>query len=441
MGRLRSAAAVWALAVLAAPATLRAQERPQAIDRILAVVGDRPILLSEVEEQLLILQSQGQQIPTDSAERAAVLRQVLERMVDEEVLYQRARLDTTINVSDADVQNAVESQVRQVRAQFPSEVDFRNQIAAAGFGTQEEYRRWLADQQRRGAYQQRFLEKLRQEGRLRGSAVSEAEVRRAFAQAQSQAQSQMRPATVAFRQMVVAPRPTPLALAAARARADSALAEVRGGADFATVARRLSDDLTTREGGGDLGWRRRGDMVQSFERAAFRLRPGQVSEVVFSPFGFHIILVERVQPGEVKARHILFSPTITSRELAAAELIADTVAARLRAGGSFDSLYALFADTSEVKDRPAMPRTGLPPAYSAAFEGLASGDVSPVFAIGAEDSLRTKYVVAVVDDVQPERPYSYEDVRDQLRANLQTERAVTDYVRSLRRQTYVSIRL
>ncbi len=437
----RGWAVVWALAFLAAPAPLPAQERPEPIDRIVALVGDRPILLSEVEEELLLLQAQGQQLPTDSTGRNALRRQVLERMVDEEVLYQKARLDTTITVSDADIQNAVEEQARRVRSQFSTEGEFRAQLASAGFGTAEEYRRWLAEQQRRSAYQQRYLEKLRGEGKLRGGAVSEAEVREAFAAAQ--AQVQLRPASITLRQIVVAPQPTPLARAAAVARAESALAEVRGGADFSIVARRLSNDLGTKERGGDLGWFRRGAMDPAFERAAFRLRPGQISDIVTTPYGYHIILVDRVQPGEVKARHILIAPAVTSRELAAAGVIADTVAARLRAGADFDSLYALFADTIEQKTIGPLPRTQLQergPLYAAAIEGLGAGDLSPVFTLAPEDSLRTKNAVVRLDDIQAERPYTFEEVREQVRLNLQREKAVRDHVRALRRQTYVDVR-
>lgn len=446
VSRLRTAllrSAVWALALWAAPARLPAQQAPEIIDRIVAVVGDRPILFSEVEEELLLLERQGQTLPTDSTARNALRRQVLERMIDEEVLYQRARLDTTIVVSDADVQTAVDQQVRQVRTQFRTETEYRAQLTAAGFGTPEEYRRWLADQQRRSAFQQRYIEKLRGEGKMRGGSVSEAEVRQAFAAAQSQAQQ--RPGTITFRQIAIAPVPTPLARAAAFARAESALAEVRGGAEFAVVARRLSADRVSRELGGDLGWFRRGQMVQAFDRVAFRLRPGQVSEVVSTPFGYHIIQVERVQPGEVKARHILISPIITQPELDAAQRIADTVAAQLRAGANFDTLHALYADTVEQKQVGPLPRTQLTgpyAAYGAALEGLQPGQVAPVFALAADDSLRTKYVVAILDDVQPERPYRFEDpeVQGQLRQGLQRERAVRDYVRSLRRQTYVDIR-
>jgi len=440
-------AAAWALVLAAAPAPLRAQQPPPAepIDRIVAIVGDRPILLSEVDEELLLAQSPGQVLPTDSAARNALRRQALERMIDEEVLYQHARLDTTIVVSDADVQNAVEQQARQVRGQFQSESDYRAQLRAAGFGTPEEYRRWLAERQRRTAYQQRYLEKLRGEGRLRGLAPSETEMRRAFTDMTSQGQPQMRPAMITFRQIVVAPVPTPLARAAAFARAESALAEVRGGADFAVVARRLSDDRVSRELGGDMGWFRRGTMVRAFDRVAFSLRPGQTSEIVATPYGYHIIQVERVQPGEVKARHILISPVITQVELDAAQRIADTVAARLHSGVNFDSLHTLYGDTAELKQVGPLPRTQLAGSYAvygAAMEGLSAGDVSPVFALAADDSLRTKFVVAVLDDVAPERPYRFEDqeVRDRLRSDLQQQRAVRDLMRSLRRQTYVDNR-
>ena len=439
---VRLAAVAWALAFLAAPAPLRAQApaqaRPQVIDRIVAVVGERPILLSEVEEELLLIQSQGQALPTDSTARDAMRRQALLRMVDEEILYQKARQDTTIIVTDADVQTAVEEQVRRVRGQFPTENDYRAQLTAAGFGTPEEYRRWLSDTQRRSAYQQRYLEKLRSEGKLRGASVSEAEVRAAFGQ--SAAQAPRRPPTVSFRQIAVAPLPTPTQRATALARAESALAEVRRGADFSVVARRLSDDPGSKDRGGDVGWFRRGQMALPFEQAAFRLRQGQISDIVTTTYGYHIILADRVQPGEVKARHILITPVITSRELLVARTVADTVAARLRAGANFDSLYALFADTSEQKVVAALPRTQLPPVYAAVFEGLAPGTVTPVFALAAEDSLHTKYAVAILDDLQPERTFTFDEVREQVRTNLQREKAVREYVRTLRRQVYVDIR-
>ncbi len=443
--RVRLTTVAWALSLVAAPAPLLAQQGPaaaQTIDRIVAVVGERPILLSEVDEQLLLSQAQGQRLPTDSAARDALRRRTLQQMVDDEVLYQTARLDTTITVTDAEVQGAVDDQVRRVRAQFPNEVQFRNQLVTAGFNTPEEYRRWLSENQRRSAYAQKYIQKLQGEGKLRGTAPTDAELRRAFDETLRGGQVQNRPASITFRQIVVKPEPTAAELQEARVRAESALAEVRRGVDFAVVAHRLSDDPGSKDRGGDLGWFRRGQMVEQFERVAFRMRPGQISDVVTTPFGYHVIQVERVQPGEIKARHILCAPILTSRELQQARIIADTVAARLQRGMNFDSLYNLYADTVEQKVVPSLPRTSLPPVYAAVLEGLGPGDVTPVFAIAADDSLHTKYAVVVVDDLQPERPFRFEDpeVRDRLAQDVRQRRALAEMIASLRRRTYVDVR-
>jgi peptidyl-prolyl cis-trans isomerase SurA len=441
----RLAAVAWALASVAAPAPLLAQQgaaAPTVIDRVVAVVGDRPILLSEVNEQLLLAQSQGQRLPTDSAALDALRRHTLDQMVDDEVLYQTARLDTTISVTDAEVQTAVDDQVRRVRAQFQTEQQYRSQLVAAGFNTPEEYRRWLSDNQRRSAYAQKYIQKLTGEGKLRGTPPSDSELRRAFQEMMAQGQVPPRPASITFRQIVIKPEPTQAAREAARVRAESALAEVRRGEDFAVVAHRLSDDPGSKDQGGDLGWRRRGELEQSFERAMFSLRPGQISNVVATPFGYHIIQVERVHPGEVKARHILVAPTISERELRAAQTIADTVRARLVAGADLDTLWTLYADTVEQKVVGPLPRTRLPAVYAAILENARPGDISPVFAIGADDTLHTKYAVVVVGDVQPERPYRFEDpeVRDRLLQDVRQNRALAELIAGLRRRVYVDVR-
>lgn len=448
--KARRAAAALALALLAAPgapaapAALRGQAtQPRLADKIAAIVGDRIILLTEIDEEINQQRAQGQ-LNADSTDPAALRRRVLDQLVDEEVLYQHARRDTTIQVSDQEVQNAVEEQVRRVRGQFSSDAEFRTQLQAAGLGTPEEYRRFLADQQRRDEYVRRYLEKQRQEGKLRGGSVTEQEIRQAFEQLQRRPGGlRNRPPKVTFRQIVVAPKPSPAAQAAARTRAESALAELRRGGDFATLARRYSDDPGTKDQGGDLNWVRRGLMVREFEDALFRLRPGQISDIVHTPFGYHIIMVERVQPAEVKARHILCAPAVTQVELDAAQRLADSVATLLRGGAGLDSLAALYADTSEPREIGPVERSQLTPPYQHAFENAAAGAVLGPFAVSPETPNRTKYVVAAVTDVQPERPYTFDDeeVRDRLRENLRQEHAIRALLASLRRETYVDIRL
>jgi len=442
-GRRRLALGALLLApALGVPAPAAAQA-PQLVDRVVAVVGAEPILLSDVQERMLIQQSQnGLQLPPDSAARTTLRRQILQTMIDDEVLYQKARRDTSITVNDADVLSKTEDQVRTIRGQYRTEGEFRAAIAASGFGTPEEWRRWLTEQQRRSQYEDAYLGKLRQDGKLKPANVTLPELRDAFREWQETlGQHNKRPAMVFFKQIVVAPRATPEARAAALAKADSILDQLRHGADFATLARRFSDDPGTRELGGDLGWFRRGTMVDAFERVAFSAPEGALAGPVETPFGYHIIKVEHVQPGEIKARHILFIPAIDSTNLAIARARADTVYAALRSGADFDSLARIYADTAEQVQVDSVERSKLPPIYSAAFDSATIGRPIPPFGIGTEMMSRTKIVVAILNRVEPERDYTFDDVRDQLRQRLSQQKSIQELLRTLRNQTYVSVRM
>jgi len=251
-------------------------------------------------------------------------------------------------------------------------------------------------------------------------------------------QQPKRPATVSFRAIVVSPQPTPEAKAAARAKADSVLAEIRMGADFATLARRFSDDPGSREEGGDLGWFRRGRMVAAFEQVAFRLRPGQVSEVVETPFGFHIIQVERIEPAEIKARHILFAPVITDADLARAQARADSAATALRAGTPVDSLLRLYHDPLEQSLFEDIPPDNLPEALRNAVQGALPGDV--IGPVRIEENGRIRFAAVLFEEARAEGEYTYEELYDRLRSSLSEGSGVRRYVDELRKNTYIDIR-
>jgi peptidyl-prolyl cis-trans isomerase SurA len=407
------------------------------IDRVIAIVGDQPVLWTDVLTAINQRRAQGLQLPTDSAGQQALARQVLSELVDEEILVQKAK-ELKLEVTDADVTAAADRQIKSVRAQFKSDEEYRAELRNAGLGTAEEYRKSLIEQYRRQQLQQKAFAELRK--RAKPVNVTEEDVTAAFEK--SRAALQRRPATVTFRQIIVAPKASAPAKAKAKARADSLLLEIKKGGDFEQIAKRESMDPGTKQLGGDLGWNRRGSgLVPEFEMMMFALRPGEVSPVIETAFGYHIIRVDRVQSAEVKARHILIAPVIDSADVAAAKVEADTVAAQWRRGVPYDSLVVKHHDATEEKGvLQPFTRDSLPASYQAALTGAKPGDITNPFQL-ANPRGAPKFGVIQVVTATEAGEYNQAEIRDQIRAQLADERSIRALLDDMRKQTYVSLRM
>jgi peptidyl-prolyl cis-trans isomerase SurA len=420
------------------PATASRSVAPSVpIDRVVAVVGDQPVLWTTVLTTINQRRAQGMQIPTDSVAQAALARTVLNDLVDEEILVQKSK-ELKLEVTDADMVAAADRQIKTIRAQFKSDEEYRTELRNAGLGTPDDYRKSLIEQYKRQNLQQKAFTELRK--RAKPVNVTEEEVTAAFER--SRADLQKRPATVTFRQIIVSPKASPAAKAKAKARADSLLAEIRKGGDFELIAKRESMDPGTKQLGGDLGWNRRGSgLVPEFEAMMFALRPGEVSPVIETPFGYHIIRVDRVQSAEVKARHILIAPVIDSADVAAAKVEADTVAAQWRRGVPYDSLVAKHHDATEEKSvLQPFTRDSLPPSYQAALTGAKANDITNPFQL-ANPRGAPKFAVLQVVTATEAGEYDPAEIREQIRAQLSEEKSIRQLLDELRKQTYVSIRM
>jgi peptidyl-prolyl cis-trans isomerase C len=212
------------------------------------------------------------------ADRPGAYRSALNQFVIRELLFQEAK-SRNVQVSDADV----EAGVAEARKTFPS---FPDALKARGLdeaGFREDVR------------------KSKSIGRLVGDVgasvpnATDAEVKAYF---EANPTAFRRDERVRARHLLigVAPGATPEQKEVARKRCQELLARIKGGADFAELARQFSQDPGSAKNGGDLGEFGRNMMVKPFEDAAFALKAGELSGVVESEFGFHVLKVEARLP-------------------------------------------------------------------------------------------------------------------------------------------------
>lgn len=411
------------------------QDSTGLVEGVVAVVGDTAIMWTELQEYIIQAQAQGVQVPRDPEQLAAFLAEALDRKVDEVTLYLAARR-AGITVSDRDVNQYVEERLAQIRRNFPTEAEFQQALVAMGT-TSAEFRIRITHQTRVELVSQQFLQQ--QYSQMTPVPVSEAEIREAF-EAQ-RATLGPRPATVDLKQVLIAPKASEVAEVAARERAEQALSRLRSGEDFALIAREFSDDLATREAGGDLGWIRQGQLLPEFEDVLFRMRPGQVSNIVQTSVGLHIIKLERVRGAERLTRHILIRLEVTETDSEATRLLADEVAAALRGGADIDSLIDAHGDPSEQSTLTSYPQEQLPPNYQNALVGAGPGDVIGPFLLASSTGGSGKWVVAQISGLRPAGDWTLDDVRETYRQRIQQDKTLQKIIAELREATYIETRL
>ena len=413
---------------------------PMPIDRIVAIVGNHPILWSEVLDVINAQRANGLELATDSAGQLAQARDQLGRLIDEELLIAVAK-QYKIEIGDADVARQIDDQMKKVRGQFKTETEYRDALKRDGFGNDTELRRFFNEQAKREQLQQKATDSLRAHGRLSAPAsVTDEEITTEFSKIK---ETRKRPTTISFRQIVVPPMPNAAELKTALDKIIAVREEAtKKGADFAQIAKRESMDLGSKELGGDLGWNRRGAMLPEFDAEMFRLPPGIVSGIVQTSYGFHIIKVDRVQPAEVKARHILIRPALDSNDLKLARLRADTVLMLWKAGTSYDTLVARYHDPAEIRSFPdAYPLDKLPAEYQKAVEGLKTGEFTKPFDIPNPESGKPKIVVFQVTARVDGGDYTVNDMRELIRSSLAQTKQVRRMLDQLKKEQYVSVRM
>ena len=261
----------------------------EVVDKIAAVVDNEIILKSELDYQVRLMAAQKKEDPNTPG----LEKQVLNQMIDEKLAYAQAILDS-IQVSDDEVSSRVNGQIQYFEQQYGSQ----EKVEKIYGMSIEKIKRALEDPVKKQIMVQKLEEK-----KFGDINVPRLEVEKFFENFKDSIG--VIPEKVKIAHIFIVPKVTEKAKEKYKAKAEAILDSLKHGADFAEMAKKYSEDPGSAAEGGDLGWVGKGVFYPQFEAAAFALKPGQISDVVESPVGFHIIQMIEKRGDKIHVRHIL----------------------------------------------------------------------------------------------------------------------------------------
>ncbi len=354
------------------PFSLWAQQG-QLIEGIAAVVGNEIVLVSDIEQyvQNYVIQNRIN-IRNNEQMLKKLEREILDKLIEQKIMLTKADEDTIV-ADDREVDRRVDEHVNYLIQQVGSEEKLEEAFQMPIKKIRRNLRTDVADRIK--------IELLRRQ-KFSGVKITRQEVETFFKNYQDSL-PQMKE-TVNISHILKQVRPGSSSASAARAKIEEIKAKLDDGADFAALAGEYSEDPASAQRGGDLGFTKRGDFVREFEEVAYALEENQISDIVQSQFGFHIIkLIER-RGEQIRTSHILIR--LTPSENDEREIIAELQRIRqeILDGAPFDSMAVKYSDDENVKEDKGnlglweVDNLALP-AFKTIVKNLKPGEISEPF--------------------------------------------------------------
>lgn len=404
----------------------------QVLDRIVAVVGNEIILESELKLQMSMYLNQTRVEIKSAEEQSRLEKELLDQMINSKLLLLAAQKDTTIEVTSKEVEAAVEDQLKKLKSEVSPEA-FEAQLKAEGL-TESELRKKYREQIKDQMITDRLIS-----SKLSKVSVSTKEVKDFYETYKDSIPDQLE--AVKLSHILLEIKPSQATLDSLKKKAEMVLELVKKGEDFTQLASSYSDDPSGKEGG-DLGFFQRGDMIPKFEEAVFTLKPGEVSNVVETEFGYHIIKVEEKKDDRVHARHILILVRPSPKDTLKVFALADSLYQKLMGGADFGEIAKQFSSDEESKKLGGelgwYPVASMTPEFKEGVKNLKIGEISP--------PIKSQFGIHILKvlDRREQRKITLEDdwdaIKDMVRRK-KTNELVDKWGEKLRQETYVDIRL
>ncbi len=327
--------------ILFLPILVTAQQSVN-VDRIVAKVDNYIILRSEVED--IYLRSLKQQQPISKC-------QSLESLVIEKMLVAKAEIDSVI-VEDVQVNDQLEARMAQMRQLYGGEKNIVEQFGKSLETLKSEVRSQVREQMTSQKMKGKITEDVK---------ITPNEVKKFFNGIPSDSLPTM-PAEVEVAHIVRLGIVTKAQKEELISRLQEYKRRVLAGEKFEDLAKEFSEDPGSRPNGGDLDWAKRGTMVPQFEATAMKLKPMEISDVVESDFGFHLIQTLEIRGQEYHSRHILLRPDYNRLEMNKPTRFLDSLRLEIQKDSiKFEKAAKEFSEDKQSQDTGGLimdPNTG-----------------------------------------------------------------------------------
>jgi peptidyl-prolyl cis-trans isomerase SurA len=289
---------IYAFCALALAGAFSSTAQQQAADKIIAVVGNKVILQSELGTHIHMTRRQDPNI-SDTLEC-----ELFQNMLAEKLLVEQALRDS-VTVDDAAVEAELDNRIRRFMQEYGSRERMEQYLGKTVYQIKDENRSIIKDALIAGKMREKLVGDIK---------VSPEEVKAFFATIKDEDKPFL-PATVEMGQIIIQPEVDPELDKYAKDQLEQIRKDiVENGKDFGIMAGIYSQDPSTKDNGGELTLNRT-EFDPMFTSAGYRLQPGEISPVFKSKFGYHIIKMIRRMGEEAQVAHILIRPEITTYDL------------------------------------------------------------------------------------------------------------------------------
>jgi len=431
MINMRTIITTWLFLLLSVTTSIAERET---VDRIIAIVGDKVILASELASQIHLLTLQTGRHPKNEQELQQLNNEVLEQMVSDQLFLLASKKDTTISVRSEEIDQALDDHIARISKNFGSNEEFLNALAAEGLTIRELRKRYRADVENQ-ILKQRFIQK-----KLSTAAVSRHEVEEFYRKFKDSIPEL--PEMVKLAQILLTIEPSQRVEDSVKALAVKLRQKVLDGADFATISAKYSS-MGAGAGGGDLGYVSRTDVVPEFARAAFNLSIGGISGVIRTQFGYHVIKCEGEKGNRLKLRHILLAVQPSREDTQKVAQLADSLLIEAERGGDFQKMAKIFS--ADDNSRPQGGELGwfatseLPDVFASEIAGWRTpgeykGPIYSQFGI---------HILKLLD-YQAARTLTLDEDFDEIKEMARQEKAaklIDKWVSEIKEKTFIEYRL